>query len=269
MGKTVLAKSLARRSTCTFGRLQFTPDLLPSDVIGVSVCNRDPREFDFRPGPIFANVVLGDEINRASPKTQSALLEAMQERQVTVDGDDLRARAAVHRHRHAEPARVRGHLSAARGAARPLPARVAIGYPPRGEEARCSTIRRPRRARPSSEAGRRPEYDLLGAIAAARPRLRRRRASASTSSTVVRHTRDSSLTWRSARSPRAGIALLRIGQGARRRAGTRLRDPRGCPVGRGPRAFAPGHRRAGVTRRRDRGASAMRSAPIAETRPPA
>jgi MoxR-like ATPase len=86
VGKTLLAKSLARSIDCSFSRIQFTPDLLPSDVTGVSVWDRDRSEFVFRTGPVFANVVLGDEINRASPKTQSALLEAMEERQVTVDG---------------------------------------------------------------------------------------------------------------------------------------------------------------------------------------
>ncbi|MDQ6698085.1 MAG: MoxR family ATPase [Actinomycetota bacterium] len=86
VGKTSLAKALATSIDCTFGRMQFTPDLLPSDVVGVSVWDRTTGRFDFRPGPVFSNIVLGDEINRASPKTQSALLEAMAERQVTVDG---------------------------------------------------------------------------------------------------------------------------------------------------------------------------------------
>lgn len=85
VGKTLLARSLARSIHCSFQRIQFTPDLLPSDVTGVSVWDREAAHFMFRPGPVFANVVLGDEINRASPKTQSALLEAMEERQVTVD----------------------------------------------------------------------------------------------------------------------------------------------------------------------------------------
>jgi MoxR-like ATPase len=86
VGKTVLAKSLARSIGCTFKRIQFTPDMLPSDVTGVSVFNQKTREFEFRPGPIHAQIVVTDEINRATPKTQSALLEAMEERQVTVDG---------------------------------------------------------------------------------------------------------------------------------------------------------------------------------------
>ncbi|MGI9600768.1 MAG: AAA family ATPase [Acidimicrobiales bacterium] len=86
VGKTTLAKALARSVEGTFGRIQFTPDLLPADVVGTSIWNRNSGSFEFRPGAIFHNVVLADEINRASPKTQSALLEAMAERQVTVDG---------------------------------------------------------------------------------------------------------------------------------------------------------------------------------------
>jgi MoxR-like ATPase len=85
-GKTMLAKSLARSLGCSFNRIQFTPDMLPSDVTGVSIFNQKTREFEFRPGPILAQIVLTDEINRATPKTQAALLEAMEERQVTVDG---------------------------------------------------------------------------------------------------------------------------------------------------------------------------------------
>ena len=86
VGKTMLAKALARSTGCTVRRIQFTPDLLPSDITGVSAYNQERREFEFKPGPVFANIVVGDEINRASPKTQSALLECMEERQVTVDG---------------------------------------------------------------------------------------------------------------------------------------------------------------------------------------
>src|SRR3954470_10545825 len=86
VGKTSLAKALAASIDCRWARIQFTPDLLPSDVVGVTIWNRATNEFEFRPGVVFSNLVLGDEINRASPKTQSALLEAMEERQVTVDG---------------------------------------------------------------------------------------------------------------------------------------------------------------------------------------
>jgi MoxR-like ATPase len=94
VGKTMLARSLARSSGCTFNRIQFTPDLLPSDVTGVSVYNQTTTGFEFRPGPVFSQIVLADEINRATPKAQSALLEAMEERQVTVDG---------HTHRTPDP----------------------------------------------------------------------------------------------------------------------------------------------------------------------
>ncbi|MEJ5226124.1 MAG: MoxR family ATPase [Anaerolineales bacterium] len=86
VGKTVLARTLARSLNCTFNRIQFTPDMLPSDVTGVSIYNQEKRAFEFRPGPIMGQVILADEINRATPKTQAALLEAMEERQVTVDG---------------------------------------------------------------------------------------------------------------------------------------------------------------------------------------
>jgi MoxR-like ATPase len=85
-GKTMLSRAIARSIGCTFRRIQFTPDMLPSDVTGVSLFNQKTHEFEFRPGPLFAQIVLSDEINRATPKTQSALLEAMDERQVTVDG---------------------------------------------------------------------------------------------------------------------------------------------------------------------------------------
>ncbi|MGB6667835.1 MAG: AAA family ATPase, partial [Candidatus Acidiferrum sp.] len=89
VGKTTLAQALAKSFHCSFQRIQFTSDLLPSDVLGVSVYNPETREFEFRSGPIFANVVLADEINRTTPRTQSALLEAMNEAQVTVDGKTL------------------------------------------------------------------------------------------------------------------------------------------------------------------------------------
>ncbi len=87
IGKTTLAKALARSLDCTFSRVQFTPDLLPSDVTGINYYNQKHQDFEFRPGPVFHQIMLGDEINRATPRTQSSLLEAMQERQVTVDGE--------------------------------------------------------------------------------------------------------------------------------------------------------------------------------------
>jgi MoxR-like ATPase len=90
VGKTTLAKAIARSVGTSFNRIQFTPDMLPSDVTGVSIFNQQTRDFEFRPGPIMAQIVLGDEINRATPKTQAALLEAMEEKQVTVDGETHR-----------------------------------------------------------------------------------------------------------------------------------------------------------------------------------
>src|SRR5574339_1253878 len=86
VGKTMLARSLATSLNCTFNRIQFTPDMLPSDVTGVSIFNQQKREFEFRAGPIMGQIILADEVNRATPKTQASLLEAMEERQVTVDG---------------------------------------------------------------------------------------------------------------------------------------------------------------------------------------
>jgi MoxR-like ATPase len=86
VGKTMLARSLARSLSCSFNRIQFTPDMLPSDVTGVSIYNQQKKKFEFRPGPVIGQIILADEINRATPKTQAALLEAMDERQVTVDG---------------------------------------------------------------------------------------------------------------------------------------------------------------------------------------
>ena len=143
-------------STASVRRIQFTPDLLPSDVTGVSVYNQETRDFEFKPGAIFANVVVGDEINRASPKTQSALLECMEERQVTVDGITYHAGGAVHGRRHPEPDRDGGHLPAARGPARPLHGPGLDGLPRRRAE--LAMLEQPRLVVPAGRpaAGRRP-----------------------------------------------------------------------------------------------------------------
>ncbi len=122
VGKTTLAQALANSFHCSFQRIQFTSDLLPSDVVGTSIFNQIEQRFDFKPGPIFANIVLADEINRTTPKTQSALLEAMNEAQVTVDNHDAQAAAAVHGARNAESHRAPRHVSPPRIAARPVPA---------------------------------------------------------------------------------------------------------------------------------------------------
>ncbi len=134
VGKTLLAKSLARSIDCTFSRIQFTPDLLPSDVTGVSVWDRDHSEFVFRPGPVFANVVLGDEINRASPKTQSALLEAMEEHQVTVDGVTRPLRAPFLVMATQNPIEHEGTYPLPEAQLDRFMMRLAVGYPSRDKE---------------------------------------------------------------------------------------------------------------------------------------
>ncbi len=134
VGKTLIAKSLARSLDCTFHRIQFTPDLLPSDVTGVSVWDRDRHEFAFRPGPVFANVVLGDEINRASPKTQSALLEAMEEGQVTVDAATRQLHVPFMVIATQNPIEHEGTYPLPEAQLDRFMMRLIVGYPSRGKE---------------------------------------------------------------------------------------------------------------------------------------
>jgi MoxR-like ATPase len=129
VGKTMLSKALARSIDCTVRRIQFTPDLLPSDVTGVSVFNQDSREFEFRPGGIFANIVVGDEINRASPKTQSALLECMEERQVTVDGTTYHLETPFMVIATQNPIEMEGTYALPEAQRDRFMARVSMGYP--------------------------------------------------------------------------------------------------------------------------------------------
>ena len=129
VGKTMLSKALARSIDCTVRRIQFTPDLLPSDVTGVSVFNQNTREFEFRPGGVFANIVVGDEINRASPKTQSALLECMEERQVTVDGATYHLDAPFMVVATQNPIEMEGTYALPEAQRDRFMARVSIGYP--------------------------------------------------------------------------------------------------------------------------------------------
>jgi len=129
VGKTMLAKALARSVDCTVKRIQFTPDLLPSDVTGVSIYNRDTRDFEFRPGGVFANVVVGDEINRASPKTQSALLECMEERQVTVDSVTYDLQVPFMVIATQNPIEMEGTYPLPEAQRDRFMARVAMGYP--------------------------------------------------------------------------------------------------------------------------------------------
>jgi len=129
VGKTQLSKALARSIDCTVARIQFTPDLLPSDVTGVSVFNQDTRQFEFRPGGIFANVVVGDEINRASPKTQSALLECMEERQVTVDNMTYHLEQPFMVIATQNPIEMEGTYALPEAQRDRFMARVSVGYP--------------------------------------------------------------------------------------------------------------------------------------------
>jgi MoxR-like ATPase len=134
VGKTLLAKALARSIDCSVRRVQFTPDLLPSDITGVSAFNQELREFEFKPGPIFANLVLGDEINRASPKTQSALLESMEERQVTVDGVTYPLESPFMVIATQNPIEMEGTYPLPEAQRDRFTARISIGYPEAADE---------------------------------------------------------------------------------------------------------------------------------------
>jgi MoxR-like ATPase len=134
VGKTMLAKALARAIDGSVRRVQFTPDLLPSDITGVSAYNRARDEFEFKPGPVFANIVLGDEINRASPKTQSALLESMEERQVTVDGTTYALQEPFMVIATQNPVEMEGTYPLPEAQRDRFTARVSLGYPPPAAE---------------------------------------------------------------------------------------------------------------------------------------
>ena len=134
VGKTQLAKALARSIDCSVRRVQFTPDLLPSDITGVNAYNQELREFEFKPGPIFANIVLGDEINRASPKTQSALLESMEERQVTVDGSTYQLESPFMVIATQNPVEMEGTYPLPEAQRDRFMSRISIGYPDRAAE---------------------------------------------------------------------------------------------------------------------------------------
>jgi MoxR-like ATPase len=129
VGKTMLAKALARSIDCSVRRIQFTPDLLPSDITGVSAFNQERRDFEFKPGPVFANIVVGDEINRASPKTQSALLECMEERQVTVDGTTYELEGPFMVIATQNPIEMEGTYPLPEAQRDRFTARISMGYP--------------------------------------------------------------------------------------------------------------------------------------------
>jgi MoxR-like ATPase len=207
VGKTMLAKALSRSLDCSFSRLQFTPDLLPSDVTGVNVFNQRSNEFEFRPGPVFTNLLLVDEINRASPKTQAALLESMQENQVTIDG-------VTHALPHPfmvmatqNPIEYEGTYPLPEAQLDRFTMRIAIGYPPLADEARMLT-----------EQTVEPPLDSLEPVSSGEEVLavveeaRRIFVEESLNRYVVallRHTRSDPRLYLGA-SPRSGIALLRV-----------------------------------------------------------
>ncbi len=135
VGKTMLARSLAKSINCSFKRIQFTPDMLPGDIIGVTVFNQKTSDFQFRPGPIEAHIVLADEINRATPKVQSALLEAMEEKQITVDGVTHKMPLPFHVLATQNPIEYEGTFPLPEGQMDRFLLRINIGYPNAAEEA--------------------------------------------------------------------------------------------------------------------------------------
>jgi MoxR-like ATPase len=207
VGKTSLAKAIARSVDCAFSRLQFTPDLLPSDVTGVNVFNQRSNEFEFRPGPVFANILLVDEINRASPKTQSALLECMQERQVTIDGVSYQLPPPFMVMATQNPIEYEGTYPLPEAELDRFTMRIAIGYPALPDEAQML-----------SEQATDTPIDRLECVASAQEVLdgiedaKRVFVEESLNRYIVallRQTRSDNRLYLGA-SPRAGIALLRV-----------------------------------------------------------
>ena len=207
VGKTMLAKALARSLDVSFSRMQFTPDLLPSDVTGVNVFNQRSNEFEFKPGPVFANLLLVDEINRASPKTQAALLECMQEQQVTIDGVTNELARPFMVMATQNPIEYEGTYPLPEAQLDRFTMRIAIGYPPLSEEA---TMLAEQTADPPLE-GLEPVANAAEAVALAEE-AKAIFVEESLNRYVVallRATRGDSRLYLGA-SPRAGIALLRV-----------------------------------------------------------
>jgi len=207
VGKTMLAKALSRSLDCSFSRLQFTPDLLPSDVTGVNVFNQKSNEFEFRPGPVFTNLLLVDEINRASPKTQAALLESMQENQVTIDGVTHELGRPFMVMATQNPIEYEGTYPLPEAQLDRFTMRISIGYPALSDEAKMLTEQ-------TSE----PPLDALEPVTGTQEILtvideaRRVFVEESLNRYVVallRHTRSDPRLYLGA-SPRSGIALLRV-----------------------------------------------------------
>src|ERR687886_1834346 len=207
VGKTTLAKALARSVDCSFSRLQFTPDLLPSDVTGVNVFNQRSNEFEFKPGPVFANLLLVDEINRASPKTQAALLECMQENQVTIDGQTYELDKPFMVMATQNPIEYEGTYPLPEAQLDRFTMRLSLGYPPLADEAKMLT-----------EQTSDPPLDALEPVTTAEEAI----ALAEEAKAIyveesvnryvvalLRQTRSDGRLYLGA-SPRSGIALLRV-----------------------------------------------------------
>ncbi|HET7146828.1 MAG TPA: MoxR family ATPase [Gaiellaceae bacterium] len=207
VGKTMLAKALARSLDCSFSRVQFTPDLLPSDVTGVNVFDQRSNRFEFRPGPVFTNLLLVDEVNRASPKTQAALLECMQESQVTIDGVTYPLERPFMVMATQNPIEYEGTYPLPEAQLDRFTMRISLGYPPLADEARML-----------DEQTHEPPLDSLtpvagaGDVARLAEQARAVYVEDSLSRYVVallRQTRADSRLYLGA-SPRSGIALLRV-----------------------------------------------------------
>jgi MoxR-like ATPase len=207
VGKTMLAKALARSLDCSFSRLQFTPDLLPSDVTGVNVFDQRTNEFEFRPGPVFTNLLLVDEINRASPKTQAALLECMQENQVTVDGVSYALGQPFMVMATQNPIEYEGTYPLPEAQLDRFTMRIEIGYPPLPEEAR---MLREQTSEPPLEQL--EPVSSAAQVLAVAEEAKGIYVEESLNRYVVAllgHTRADSRLYLGA-SPRAGVALLRV-----------------------------------------------------------
>jgi MoxR-like ATPase len=207
VGKTMLAKALARSLDCSFSRLQFTPDLLPSDVTGVNVFNQRSNEFEFRPGPVFANLLLVDEINRASPKTQAALLECMQEDQVTIDGVTYPLPRPFMVMATQNPVEYEGTYPLPEAQLDRFTMRLSIGYPPLAEEA--AMLREQTSAPPLETLEPVTTGEAVSAVIAEAREIYVEESVNRYVVALLRHTRVDSRLYLGA-SPRAGVALLRV-----------------------------------------------------------